>query len=82
MSQASFAKRQREKERKEKAEAKAARRAERQASTDEVAPAPPVDESALLAELAELHRRFDEGDIVFDDFAVAKERITQRLLGD
>lgn len=80
MSQASFAKRQREKERKEKAAAKAARRAERQAASDEPAPAPPPgDQDALLAALADLHARFDDGDIDFDDFTAAKAEITARL---
>ena len=81
MSQASFAKRQREKERKEKAAAKAARRAERQASTDDeaAAPSPPVDEGALIAQLAALHAKFEDGDIDFEDFTAAKDEITQRL---
>lgn len=82
MSQASFAKRQREKERREKAEAKAVRRAERKdtSSTDErPPPLPAADEGALLAELAALHARFDEGEMDFEDFAAAKEQITQRL---
>jgi hypothetical protein len=82
MSQASFAKREREKARQEKAAAKAAKRAERsQAPVDEPAPGPPVDEDALLAELAALHARFDDGDIEFEDFVVAKEAITRRLVG-
>ncbi len=80
MSQASFAKRQREKARKEKAAAKVERRAERQASADEaVPPAPQGDENALLADLADLHARFADGDMDFDDFSAAKEEITRRL---
>jgi hypothetical protein len=81
MSQASFAKRQREKDRQEKAAAKAARREERQASagTADAAPRPPVDEGALIDELAALHARLEAGDIDIDDFMVAKEDITKRL---
>lgn len=82
MSQASFAKREREKARQEKAAAKAARRQERsQAPAEEPAPGPPVDEDALVAELAALHARYDDGDIEFEDFITAKESITQRLVG-
>lgn len=81
MSPASAEKRQREKTRKEKAEAKVARRLERSAATPEPDPdpLPPVDEEALLAELAELHTRFEDGDLDYDDFAAAKDGLTQRL---
>ena len=82
MSQESFAKRQREKARNEKAAEKAARRAERKAATDDDTPAasPPGDEQALIAELAALHERFENDDIDFEEFAAAKEEITQKLL--
>jgi hypothetical protein len=81
MSQASFAKRQREKARQEKTAEKAARRAERQAAAenDDATPRPPVDEDALIAELAALQGRLERGDISFDDFLVAKDDLTQRL---
>lgn len=81
MSPASAGKRQREKARKEKAEAKAARRLERSAATPDPGPGPlpPVDEEALLAELAELHTRFEDGDLDYDDFAAAKDDVTRRL---
>lgn len=81
MSRASAGKRQREKARKEKVEAKAARRLERSAATPgpDPDPLPPVDEEALLAELAELHTRFEDGDLGYDDFAAAKEDLTRRL---
>lgn len=81
MSQASFAKRQREKERKEKAAIKAARKAERHAAAEEEAAVPPpaVDQDALLAQLAALHARFEDGAIDFDDFTAAKAEITERL---
>lgn len=80
MSQASFAKRQREKARKEKAAMKAARRAERADAVPEEPDLPPAeDEDTVLADLAQLHERFDAGDIDFEDFAKAKDEITQRL---
>lgn len=81
MSPASAGKRQREKARMEKAQAKAARRLERSADTPDPEPdqLPPVDEEALLAELAEIHTRFEDGDLDYDDFAAAKEDVTRRL---
>lgn len=82
MSQASFAKRQREKERRERAAAKAERRAERAAAAAERPEAetlPPATEEALLAALADLHARFEAGDIEFEEFAEAKEQITEKL---
>lgn len=85
MSQASFAKRQREKARREKAAMKAERRQERAAAStpdEDAPPRPPVDEDALLAELAALHARFDDGDIEFEDFAAAKQDITEKLQVD
>lgn len=85
MSQATFAKKMREKERREKAAAKMARRAERQAASAEAAaeapaPAPAVDEEAIIAALGELHAKFDRGDMSFEDFSEAKDELTQRLM--
>jgi hypothetical protein len=84
MSPASAGKRQREKARKEKAQAKASRRLERSAATPapDPDPLPPVDEEALLAELAELHTRFEDGHLDFDDFIAAKDDLTRRLRVD
>ena len=85
MSQESFAKRQREKARKEKAAAKAERRAERVANaedSDDVDPPSPGDEQSLLAELADLHTRFENDEIDFDDFSAAKEEVVQKLQGN
>lgn len=81
MSHVSAGKRQREKARREKAEAKASRKLDRMAATPEPDPdpLPPVDEEALLAELAALHTRFEDGDLDFDDFAAAKDDLTRRL---
>jgi hypothetical protein len=33
----------------------------------------------LLAELAALHTRFEDGDLDYDDFAAAKDGVTRRL---
>ena len=80
MSQARFQKQQREKARREKAAAKSARRVERReaASADE-APGTQIDEAVVLAQLAELHERFDAGAITFDDFSDAKEALIGQL---
>ena len=80
MSQARFQKQQREKARREKAAAKWARRVERREATPpDDAPVTPIDEAAVLAELAELHERFDTGAITFDQFCDAKEALIGRL---
>jgi hypothetical protein len=84
VSRASAAKRQREKDRKERAEVKAARRAERGATPPSPRPdrLAPADQTALLAELADLHTRFEDGDVGYDDFTAAKDDITRRLQVD
>jgi len=81
MSQASFQKQQREKARRERTAAKMAKRAERGAATEaEAEPlAPPADQGAVLVELADLHQRFENGDITFDDFEVTKQQLTEQL---
>ena len=80
MSQASFQKQQREKARREKAAAKSARRVERrEAANADDEPATQIDEAVVLAQLAELHERFDAGAITFDDFSDAKEALIGQL---
>lgn len=81
MNQARFQKQQREKARREKAAAKFARRVERKeaAATSPDGAAEPIDEAAVLAELAELHQRFEAEAISFDDFTAAKEALIERL---
>jgi hypothetical protein len=80
VSQASFAKRQREKARQDKAAAKSARREERKLAPGEAKPeTSDAEQSALLQQLAALHAKFEAGDIEFDDFAAAKDELTQRL---
>ena len=83
MNQARFQKQQREKARREKAAAKWARREERRNAADEAQPsAPPADQAQLVAQLADLHARFDAGTIDFEDFTVAKDELTRQLLVD
>ena len=81
MNQARFQKQQREKARREKAAAKFAKRAERKeaaaSSPDDAAE--PIDEAAVLAELADLHQRFEAEAITFEDFTAAKEELIERL---
>jgi len=79
VSRASAGKRERERARKEKAEAKATRRLERSVTTPEPDPLPSVDEEELLAELAELHTRFEDGNLDYEDFAAARDGLTRRL---
>ena len=79
MSQARFQKQQREKARRERAAAKFAKRVER---SNAVAPEPsevPRDQDAVLAELAELHARFEAGEVSFEDFEVTKQELTEQL---
>ncbi len=79
MSQARFQKQQREKARRERAAAKWAKRLER---SNAVAPEPtePVrEQTAVLADLAELHERFDAGLVDFEDFEAAKQQLTDQL---
>ncbi len=80
MSNPRINKREREKAKRERAVAKAERRTERRAAGDDEAPVTtPTDETAVLAELADLHRRFDAEEIEFDDFLAEKEQIMERL---
>lgn len=73
-------KRERERARAEKAKAKAARRRERADAPDEVVATPAAEQSEVLAELAELHRRFADEEIGFDEFDGARQELTQRLV--
>ena len=85
-----FQKRQRERDRQAK---QAAKRAARLAKGDEselteeelearTAPTAPRDDAALLEELAEIHRLFDDKQIDFDTFEERKAGITAALAGD
>jgi Gas vesicle protein G len=80
MSQARFQKQQRERAKREKAQAKAARKEERAAAQPVeggAAVLPP--QAGVLEDLAALHRRFDDGDIEFEDFEAAKQELLERL---
>ncbi|MEQ8438187.1 MAG: hypothetical protein RIB65_11905 [Ilumatobacter fluminis] len=82
MSQASFQKRMREKKRQEKKEAKRERKEERAAEAEAAAaepdePVAPQDE--VLAQLAALHKRFDDEQIDFDEFEERKQELMAKL---
>lgn len=80
MSQARFQKQQREKARRERAAAKEARKAERRDAAKDAEPAGEApDETVVLAELAQLHERFEAGTVSFDDFAEEREALMARL---
>lgn len=81
MSQARFQKRMREKAKQEKQAAKRERKAERaeaaQAEDDTVADAPP--EETVLEQLAQLHARFADDAIDFDEFEERKHELLAQL---
>jgi hypothetical protein len=80
MSQARFQKMQREKLRRERATAKFARKQERRETAEmEKTPVVAADEAATLAELANLHARFAADELTFEEFEVAKVRLTEQL---
>ena len=81
MNQARFQKQQREKARREKAAAKFAKKVERKEAA-EAAPdaSEPIDEAAMLAELGDLHQRFEAEAISFEDFEAAKAALLERLV--
>lgn len=80
MSRPGLHKRDREKAKRERAAEKAAKREDRRNATDE-APAPMSadEQAAVVAQLAELHRRFDAEEISFDDFDEARRTLTAQL---
>ena len=79
MSQARFQKQQREKARRERAAAKWAKRVER-GNAEVPEPAGPIrDQSAVLADLADLHARFEAGGMSFEDFEATKLELTEQL---
>ena len=79
MSQARFQKQQREKARRERAAAKWAKRVER-GNAEVPEPSGPIrDQSAVLADLADLHARFEAGGMSFEDFEANKQELTEQL---
>jgi len=79
VSQARFQKQQREKARRERAAAKWAKRVERGNAVAPEPTEPPRDQAAVLADLAELHARFEADELSFEDFEVAKQELTEQL---
>jgi hypothetical protein len=81
----SFEKRERDRQKKAKAAAKREKRLAGPGEGDgedavEAAPAAPaVDESAVLARLEELHKRFDDEQISFDDFEEQRTALLEQL---
>lgn len=80
--QTSFEKRQREKARQDRAAGKRERRAARAENPPDEEPdtatAPEV-QSRVIAQLAELHDRFDRGDMEFEDFEEARGALLAQL---
>ena len=76
-----FGKLQRDRDKQAKQRAKQERRAERSEQGDEhdVPEAPPIDQSAVLEKLAQLHAAFDDGKIGFDDFEAQRDELTSQL---
>ena len=77
-----FGKLQRDRDKQAKQKAKQERRAERAEKPDEpeeTVEAPEVDQSKVLAQLADLHAAFDDGKIGFDDFEARREELTSQL---
>ncbi len=76
-----FGKLERERQKREKAAAKRERRAALQSDDeDEAAPAEPTpDEGAVLNALAEVHRRFDEGELDLEEFEARRDELRAKL---
>jgi hypothetical protein len=81
-----FGKLQRDRDKQAKARAKQERRAERaeqgEEDGDDVATPPEADQATVLAQLADLHAAFDDGQISFDDFEVRRQELTSKLRVD
>jgi hypothetical protein len=89
VSSAGRAKRDREKAKQERAALKRAKRQDAAASADSPDAAdeadgarvtgPPASQEQVLAQLATLHQRFDDGALDFEDFEAAKNELMSRL---
>lgn len=80
-----FGKMQRDREKQARARAKQERRAaggSKDGDVEEVAPAPAVDQEAVLAALAQLHAAYDAGDVSLEDFETRREALTRSLRVD
>jgi hypothetical protein len=80
-----FGKLQRARDKQAKAQAKIERRHARTSDEADDEPeeatetAPAVDQDKVLAELAELHRAFDDDELSLDDFESRKQELTNQL---
>ena len=80
-----FGKLQRDRDKQAKAKAKIERRQARAGEADEpvdeeeVAPVADVDQSSILAQLAELHAAFDDGKMDLDAFEARRDELTSML---
>lgn len=81
MSSQSFQKRQRERARQDRVKAKAARRdARREAGAEsEPDPSADVDQTTVLARLAELHARFENKELTFEEFEAEREEMVAQI---
>ena len=83
MSQASYQKRMRERARQEKAALKRERReqraAEAAAAAEEAEPVAAVPQERVLAQLEDLHKKFDDELIDFDEFEERKAELIAQL---
>ena len=75
-----FEKRMREQAKRERQEAKKQRKAERDAVDEDGEAAEPVeDQEQLMAQLAELHRRYDDEEISLEELEEQRAEITERM---
>lgn len=80
MSNARYQKQARERARREKAAAKRDRREELRAAAADRAPQSPVaSEHEVLERLADVHHRFDAGELDFESFERLKQELTEQL---
>jgi hypothetical protein len=75
----SFERRERERAKKAKANAKREQRLSRGTSPGDREPRADTDESAVLEQLAELHRAFEDGQITFDDLEERRGALLAQL---
>lgn len=83
----SFERRQRERAKKAKADQKRERRQSREPSSERAddgaaTPPDPVDQDAVLAELAQLHADFDDERVGFEEFEERRTELLARLRVD
>lgn len=75
-----FEKRMREQAKRERQEAKKQRKAERDAAAEEGEPVEEQqDQEQLMAELAELHRRYDDEEISLEELEERRAEITEQM---